>query len=101
MFSNSTPSGSAALAAATLLAGVAMAPVFAQTPVSPWGGQGDTVAWTVAAKSGAVRPGGRVILTLQGQVQDGWHVYALNQLPAGPTPLRVTLDDNDVAKADG
>ncbi len=63
--------------------------------------RGDTVSWTVSAPADAVRPGGRLTLTLHGTVLDGWHVYALKQAPLGPTPLRVALDTNDVATADG
>jgi DsbC/DsbD-like thiol-disulfide interchange protein len=61
-----------------------------------------TVNWTVTADpADAVKQGGHVTLTLHGEVADGWHVYALKQLPNGPTPLRVTLDQNDVAAASG
>ncbi len=62
---------------------------------------GDTVAWSATAPAQAVKPGGRVKITLKGAVQNGWHVYGLEQLPDGPTPLRVTLDASDVAAADG
>jgi hypothetical protein len=81
------------------LHGVALA----QTPEQGFGPTGpETVTWTVSAPaSGAVRPGSKLALTLHGAVQDGWHVYALKQLPEGPTPLRVTLDTSEVATADG
>jgi hypothetical protein len=42
-----------------------------------------------------------VKVTLRGAVKTGWHVYGLEQLPEGPTPLRVTLDTSDIAAADG
>jgi DsbC/DsbD-like thiol-disulfide interchange protein len=61
---------------------------------------GDTVSWSVLAAEN-VKAGDRLTVTLQGAVQDGWHVYALKQLPSGPTPLRVSLDTADVAKVDG
>src|ERR1700739_2936942 len=74
-------------------------PVSAQT-AAPAAAQ--TVNWTVTADPAeAVKQGGRFTLTLHGEVADGWHVYALKQLPNGPTPLRVTLDQNDVATASG
>ena len=86
-----------ALAAITLL-GLA-APVEAQA-TDP--AAAETVNWTVTADPmDTVKPGGRVTLTLHGEVADGWHVYALKQLPNGPTPLRVTLDQNTVATASG
>jgi len=85
------------------LAGIALlglvAPASAQN-ADPAAAQ--TVNWTITADpEEAVKQGGRVTLTLHGEVADGWHVYALKQLPNGPTPLRVTLDQNDVATASG
>jgi DsbC/DsbD-like thiol-disulfide interchange protein len=62
----------------------------------------DTVAWTLTAASpDASAPGSRVVLTLQGAVKDGWHVYGLKQATLGPTPLLVALDKNSVAAAAG
>jgi DsbC/DsbD-like thiol-disulfide interchange protein len=61
-----------------------------------------TVQWvaTVAAPGGA-KHGDAATLELSGEIQDGWHVYALTQPAGGPTALRVTLDDNTVADAAG
>ncbi|MEI9891766.1 MAG: protein-disulfide reductase DsbD domain-containing protein [Caulobacteraceae bacterium] len=64
-------------------------------------GSSNTVSWTASAPAQSVKPGGKVKVTLRGAVQDGWHVYGLQQLPDGPTPLRVTLDISDIATADG
>jgi DsbC/DsbD-like thiol-disulfide interchange protein len=61
----------------------------------------ETVNWTITSPADAVKQGGKVTLTLHGEVADGWHVYALKQLPNGPTPLRVTLDQNVIATASG
>jgi len=62
----------------------------------------DTVSWTVSAQSAdSVKQGTSFALEVRGAVVDGWHVYALEQLPRGPIPLRVTLDANEVAEADG
>jgi hypothetical protein len=72
----------------------------AQAPAGP--PKAETVSWTLTAPpAGAVKPGSRLVLTLRGAVQDGWHVYGLRQLPLGPTPLRITLDPGDIAAADG
>jgi hypothetical protein len=60
----------------------------------------DTVSWSVSVQ-GAARPSGTLTLALHGQVLKGWHVYALKQLPGGPTPLRVALEPNKVATANG
>jgi len=69
---------------------------FAQTPLA------DTVTWSIAAPSTAsVKPGSRVVLSVRGAVVDGWHVYALDQLPGGPIPLRAGLDPTEAATADG
>lgn len=58
-----------------------------------------TVSWSVQPT--AAKQGGPLKLTLNGSVAAGWHVYALKQLPGGPTPLVVTLETNHVATADG
>lgn len=63
--------------------------------------RGETVSWAIAAPSGAVKPGSRIALTLEGTVLEGWHVYALKQLPAGPTPLKVSLDKSEAVMAAG
>ena len=82
-------------ACAALIALAMQGAALAQSPA-------DTVAWTLTAPSAdSVKPGARVVLKLQGVVLDGWHVYALKQLPGGPTPLRVALDPSDVAASAG
>jgi DsbC/DsbD-like thiol-disulfide interchange protein len=40
-------------------------------------------------------------VALSAEIQDGWHVYGLGQLPGGPTPLRVTIDENEIVQATG
>jgi Disulphide bond corrector protein DsbC len=61
-----------------------------------------TVQWAAAvAAPGGVRQGSSVTLELSGEIQDGWHVYALTEPPGGPTALRVTLDDNTIAAIAG
>jgi hypothetical protein len=75
-------------------------PAMAQAPADT--ARGETVSWSASTgPDGKFKPGGRLTLTLRGKVLEGWHVYALNQLPGGPTPLHVTVDANDVATADG
>ena len=82
------------------LLGVTLPAALAQTADDP--AQADTVAWTITSQpQGDVAPGSKLALTLQGTVQEGWHVYGLKQLPDGPTPLLVALDANPVAVADG
>ena len=61
----------------------------------------ETVAWSASAGSAAVKPDGALTVTLNAKVAEGWHVYALKQLPNGPTPLRITIDPNKIAAANG
>jgi DsbC/DsbD-like thiol-disulfide interchange protein len=60
------------------------------------------VQWTgsIASKS-PVDSGRKAILEVSADIQDGWHVYGLNQGSGGPTPLHVTLDANDTAQTAG
>lgn len=86
--------GAAAFAAA--VSGVALE-ACAQSPGDLFG---ETVSWTLSAPSGqAVKAGGQVVLTLQGKVQDGWHVYGLTQRADGPTPLKVSLEATSTVTA--
>jgi DsbC/DsbD-like thiol-disulfide interchange protein len=62
--------------------------------------QGDKVDWSVPAQDVA-KGTGRAVLTLNGAVQPGWHVYSLKQLPNGPTSLIVKLEANNVASSGG
>src|ERR1700743_139654 len=62
--------------------------------------QGDKVNWSVPSQDIA-KGTGKAVLTLNGAVQPGWHVYSLKQNPNGPTPLIVKLDANPVAATGG
>ncbi len=67
----------------------------AQVPVQP-------VQWAGAAvPKTAARVETTIIIELSAEVQEGWHVYGLTQLSGGPTPLRVTLDANEVVQVAG
>lgn len=60
------------------------------------------VQWAAALSSpGALKEDDAVTLELSGTIKEGWHVYALTQVAGGPTALRVTVDDNQVALATG
>jgi hypothetical protein len=69
---------------------------FAQAPP-------DNVHWSVALAPGSspIKAGSDITVEVQGSIDDGWHVYGLQQLPGGPTPLRLTLDANETATAAG
>jgi Disulphide bond corrector protein DsbC len=60
------------------------------------------VRWSAVldAPSG-LKHGRAATLSVSGKVLEGWHVYALAQKPGGPTPLRVTLDDNPIVRLAG
>ncbi len=40
-------------------------------------------------------------MDLAAHVDEGWHVYGLNQVDGGPTPLRITVDPNGVVQSAG
>ena len=72
----------------------------AAQPADPAAAQ--TVSWTASAgPNTSVKPDSAATVTLNAKVTEGWHVYALKQLPNGPTPLRITIDPNTLASASG
>ncbi len=67
----------------------------AQGPIQP-------VQWSSAAfPKSPVTPGNKIAIELSAEIQDGWHVYGLTQVSGGPTPLRISLDENGTAQAAG
>jgi hypothetical protein len=85
--------------AAVLVSGLSLHGAVAQT-ADP--AAAETVSWTASVSAAnPVKPDSALTVTLHAQVKDGWHVYALKQLPNGPTPLRITVDANKVAAASG
>jgi hypothetical protein len=64
-------------------------------------GPDDAVRWTAVSSPATIPRGSTVTLDVSGAVQQGWHVYGLEQQPHGPTPLRVTLDANAIGTASG
>jgi DsbC/DsbD-like thiol-disulfide interchange protein len=60
-----------------------------------------TVSWSVSALADAVKPASALTFTLRAQIEKGWHVYGLKQSPAGPTPLFVSIESNNIAAAGG
>ncbi len=62
----------------------------------------DVVHWTASVQAPAmITRGSAATLDLSGEIDEGWHVYGLQQQPRGPTPLRVTLDANAIVTAAG
>jgi hypothetical protein len=62
-----------------------------------------TVQWsaTLVTRNAVLKRGDTATVKLSAEVLEGWHVYAAEQLPDGPTPLRVSLDNNAVAQVSG
>jgi DsbC/DsbD-like thiol-disulfide interchange protein len=76
-----------------LLFGVSLCSAsFAQVPIQPVQWSGSTSPRT------SVEQGSTIEINLSAEVQEGWHVYGLTQAPGGPTPLRVTLDEDGVVQ---
>jgi|SRR5579871_4415402 len=61
----------------------------------------ETVTWTASVSPATSKPSATLNVTLAAKVAEGWHVYALKQLPNGPTPLRITVDQNPLATRAG
>ncbi len=55
------------------------------------------VAWQVAPHKTAT-PGSTVNLTLQGRLDPGWHLYALEEAADGPIPTTIALAEGDPAE---
>jgi len=67
----------------------------AQGPFQP-------VRWSISASPvTSAKDGARLTLDLSAQFADGWHVYGLNQVDGGPTPLRIVVDPNGVVQPAG
>jgi hypothetical protein len=67
----------------------------AQSPIQP-------VRWSASESPHVpVKQGSGIAIELSADIEDGWHVYGLTQVPGGPTPLRVTLDENESAQLVG
>jgi Disulphide bond corrector protein DsbC len=65
---------------------------FAQVPMQPVQWAGSAIPKMPAGQ------GSTIEIELSAEVQEGWHVYGLTQASGGPSPLRVTLDENGVVQ---
>ena len=63
----------------------------------------DNVHWSLSVAPGdkPVAAGSEITVVLSGDIDDGWHIYGLQQKPGGPIALRVTLDPSAAAAAAG
>ena len=72
------------------------------TAVLAQGAPPQPVQWKASlTPSVSLKAGTKAAIDLSGEVQQGWHVYALTQPAGGPIPLRISLDENDVAQIHG
>lgn len=54
----------------------------------------DPVAWKLeGVPAKAVKAGERFSVKLAAQIQDGWHLYSMKEVPDGPIPTRIWLPD--------
>lgn len=49
------------------------------------------IQWTLAVKTSAHKVGDKFTAQLTAQIEDGWHLYSLEEIPNGPRPTRITL----------
>ncbi len=55
------------------------------------------VHWSVKAAPASVKAGGRFQVVLQGAIEPGWHLYALQEPEGGPVATEVALAEGDPA----
>jgi hypothetical protein len=61
-----------------------------------------SVQWSASAKRDSPdSQGHHATLEIFAVVPEGWHVYALNQVPGGPTPLRVAIEEGTAVQITG
>ncbi len=53
--------------------------------------QENPIKWSLAVKSNAHKAGDKFTAQLTAQIAAGWHLYALEEVPNGPRPTRITL----------
>lgn len=66
-----------------LTAAIGVAAVAQQPPPTP-------IRWTSAGAPDPVRAGQTVIVQVTAQIDEGWHLYALEPVPGGPIPTKLS-----------
>src|SRR5215467_5625556 len=66
------------------VAGMSSSALFAQSP-------DQIVKWTATAAPQQVGGGGQLTVTLNGKIEDGWHIYSITQARGGPLPTSIML----------
>lgn len=80
-----------------LLASLASAPAAGQA------GPPQPVNWamTLARPSAPIKAGGTFEAMITVKIDEGWHVYAADEVPDGPRPLRIALAEKSPFRAGG
>ncbi len=88
-------SGIACISMLTLVFTAGTSKIFATTP--------KPIQWSLSASSrgSALKKGAQVAAHLHATIQPGWHLYALDQEPGGPTATRITLSGRQPFVLDG
>jgi thiol:disulfide interchange protein DsbD len=56
------------------------------------------VEWRIkAAPTKPIKPGGKFTVTIAGQIDPGWHLYALEEPQGGPVATEIALAEDDPA----
>ena len=63
--------------------------------------QENPIKWSLAVKSKAYKAGDKFSAQLTAQIAEGWHLYALEEVPNGPRPTRITLAAQQPFKLSG
>jgi thiol:disulfide interchange protein DsbD len=62
------------------------------------------IQWTLSATTHAslpLRKGATAVAHLHASIQPGWHLYALDQEPGGPTATRISVSDGQLFALNG
>ena len=62
----------------------------------------DPVAWKLeGVPAKAVKAGARLSIKLAAQIEDGWHLYSMKEVPDGPIPTRIWLAEGQALQLAG
>ncbi|MEP7269923.1 MAG: protein-disulfide reductase DsbD N-terminal domain-containing protein [Acidobacteriota bacterium] len=60
----------------------------------------DPIHWSIQleAQQGPVKPGDKLTVQVTAKMDEGWHLYSLDQEPGGPIPTRIRLPEDQLFK---
>ena len=59
------------------------------------------IRWTIKNESSAVKPGEVFNVQVVAAIDEGWHLYSLEQPAGGPIPTKIFVDENRKFKSAG